>query len=62
MHAYNHYADRARRTTCPSCLKQAEIVDHFVLASTDGPALHVKVRCDDGHVYTLLVDDSPSSN
>jgi hypothetical protein len=62
MHAYNHYAVRVMRTTCPSCLKQAEIVDQFVLASTDGPAAHVRVRCEDAHVYTLLVDDSPSSN
>jgi hypothetical protein len=49
-------------TTCPSCLKRSEIVDRFVLASTDGPATHIRVRCEDGHVYTLLVDDAPSAN
>ena len=62
MHAYDHYAVKAKLTTCPSCLKRAEIVDQFTLSSTDGPAAHVKVRCDDGHVYTLLVGDAPSSN
>jgi hypothetical protein len=47
-------------TTCPSCLQRAEIIDRFVLASTDGPATHLKVRCADGHVYTVLVDDEPN--
>jgi hypothetical protein len=62
MHAYHHYAVKAMLTTCPSCLQRAEILDRFVLASTDGPATHVKVRCADGHVYTLLVDDAPNPN
>jgi hypothetical protein len=62
MHAYHHYAVKAMTTTCPSCLKRAEIVDRFTLASTDGPATHLKVRCGDGHVYTVLVDDAPSSS
>jgi hypothetical protein len=37
MHAYHHYAVKATLTTCPSCLKRAEIVDRFTLPSTDGP-------------------------
>jgi hypothetical protein len=62
MHAYDHYAVKAKLTTCPSCMKHAEIIDSFTLASTDGPAAHVKVRCEGGHVYTMLVDDVPSLN
>jgi hypothetical protein len=62
MHAYNHRAVKAMPTTCPSCLKRAEIIDRFVLGSTDGPATHLKVRCADGHVYTVLVDDTPGRN
>jgi hypothetical protein len=62
MHADNDYAVKAMPTTCPSCLKPAEIVDRFVLGSTAGPATHLKVRCADGHVYTVLVDDGPSPN
>ena len=62
MHAYDHYATKATITTCPSCMRPAEIVDTFTLPSTDGPATHMKVRCDDGHVYTVLVDDVPSRN
>jgi hypothetical protein len=64
MHAYDHYAVKTMLTTCPSCLRRAEIVDRFTLPSTDGPVEHVKVRCIDGHVYTVLVDDAPrlSSN
>jgi hypothetical protein len=60
MHAYHHHAVKATTTTCPTCLKPAEIVDRFTLASTDGPAEHIKVRCSNGHVYTLLVDEVQS--
>ncbi|HEY7619976.1 MAG TPA: hypothetical protein VH834_09390 [Solirubrobacteraceae bacterium] len=60
MHAYNSNAVEGTVTTCPACLQRAEIIDRFVLASTDGPATHLKVRCDDGHVYTVLVDDTPN--
>jgi hypothetical protein len=59
MHAYDHYAVKTMLTTCPSCLKPAEIVDRFTLPSTDGPAEHIKVRCVDKHVYTVLVDNDP---
>jgi hypothetical protein len=37
IHAYRHYAVKATLTTCPSCLKRAEIVDRFTLPPTDGP-------------------------
>jgi hypothetical protein len=62
MHAYHHYAVKTMLTTCPSCLRQAEIVDRFTLASTDGPATHVKVRCETGHWYTVLVEGGPNYN
>ncbi len=62
MHADDDHSLKTMPTTCPSCLKRAEILDRFVLGSTDGPATHLKVRCADGHVYTVLVDDAPSRN
>jgi hypothetical protein len=62
MHAYDHYAAKVMLTTCPSCHKQAEIIDRFTLPSTDGPAVHLKVRCEGGHAYTVLVDDAHSVN
>jgi hypothetical protein len=62
MHANHRHAARGMLTTCPSCLQRAEIVDRFTLPSTSGPASHVRVRCGDGHVYTVLVDDAPSLN
>jgi hypothetical protein len=62
MHAYHHYAVKTMLTTCPSCLQPAEIVDQFTLPSTDGPATHVKVRCESGHWYTLLVGGTENYN
>ena len=32
-------------THCPECGAPAEIVDRFLLPSTDGPIEHVKTRC-----------------
>ena len=58
MHAYHHHLVKATLTTCPSCLKRAEVINRFTLPSTDGPAHHMKVRCSSGHVYTVLVDDA----
>jgi hypothetical protein len=62
MHSYHQDAVKTMHTTCPTCLRRAEILDWFTLPSTDGPATHAKVRCAEGHVYTLLVDDAPSPN
>jgi hypothetical protein len=62
MHAYHHYAIKATLTTCPSCHKRAEIIDRFTLPSTDGPIVHLKVRCEDGHAYTVLVDNTAAVN
>jgi len=39
----------------PSCLAPAEVVDRFVLASTDGPVEHVKTWCLAGHGFTAQV-------
>ncbi|MGA8048049.1 MAG: hypothetical protein WCA30_17465 [Dermatophilaceae bacterium] len=40
-------------TSCPECLAPGEIVDRFVLASTDGPIEHIHVRCAAGHRFVL---------
>lgn len=36
----------------PGCGTTAEIVDRWVLESTDGPIEHARTRCLDGHVLT----------
>jgi len=40
-------------TTCPQegCGLPSEVLDRFVLESTDGPVEHVKVRCLAGHFF-----------
>ena len=40
-------------TTCPDCGAPAEVLDRFVLESTDGPVDHAKVRCVHGHWFLL---------
>jgi hypothetical protein len=42
---------------CPQCDLPAEITDRFSLASTDGPAEHVKTKCAAGHWFTPLAAD-----
>lgn len=43
---------------CPECGAPAEIIDRFVLESTDGPVEHATVRCARtlAHRYTVLVE------
>jgi hypothetical protein len=41
---------------CPACAAPAEIVERFVLDSTDGPIEHATVRCADRHRFTVLVE------
>jgi hypothetical protein len=41
---------------CPVCAAPAEIVERFVLESTDGPIEHATVRCADRHRFTVLVE------
>jgi hypothetical protein len=40
----------------PSCSAPAEIVDRWVLESTDGPIEHVKTRCLALHIFTPRVE------
>jgi hypothetical protein len=40
---------------CPECAAPAEIVDRFVLESTDGPIEHAIVLCVLRHRFTVLV-------
>jgi hypothetical protein len=45
-------------TTCPGCGELAEVVEHFVLSSTDGPVEHVRTHCLQRHWFlTPLRDD-----
>ncbi len=42
---------------CPQCGRLAEVADRYVLASTDGPVEHIRLRCDAGrHHLTLTVE------
>jgi hypothetical protein len=40
-------------TGCPECRAPAEVVDRFVMPSTDGPVVHVKVRCVTGPWFVV---------
>jgi hypothetical protein len=42
-------------TRCPDCDAPAEVVDRFVLESTDGPVEHARVRCVRRHWFLLPV-------
>ncbi len=41
---------------CPECAAPAEVVERFVLDSTDGPIEHATVRCAGRHRFTVLVE------
>ena len=41
---------------CPECGASAEIVDRFILESTEGPVEHAVVMCIDRHRLTMLVE------
>jgi hypothetical protein len=41
---------------CPACHAPAEILDRFVLESTDGPVEHATVQCSERHHFTLAVE------
>jgi hypothetical protein len=49
-------------TTCPDpdCATPAEVLDRWVLASTGGPAVHVRTLCLRRHVFTALVPAVPA--
>lgn len=42
-------------STCPQCGEIAEVSDHFVLPSTDGPVEHVKMLCVRRHRFLLPI-------
>lgn len=42
-------------TACPECGVPAVIEQRHVLASTDGPVEHAKVRCAQGHGFLMPV-------
>ena len=41
---------------CPACAAPAEVVERYVLDSTDGPIEHATVLCSDRHRFTVLVE------
>lgn len=41
---------------CPTCAAPAEVVERFVLDSTDGPIEHAIVQCAERHRFTVLVE------
>lgn len=43
-------------SSCPQCGAPAEVLDRFVLESTDGPVEHVTVSCIDRHRFTMLTE------
>lgn len=46
---------------CPECHAPAEITDRFDLPGTDGPVGHVRTRCVDRHLFTLLTERLPAA-
>jgi hypothetical protein len=42
-------------STCPACGEIAEIRDHFVLSSTDGPIEHMRMMCVRRHHFALAI-------
>jgi hypothetical protein len=41
---------------CPACAAPAEVIDRYVLESTDGPIEHATVMCALRHRFTVLVE------
>ena len=41
---------------CPACAAPAEVVERYVLDSTDGPIEHATVRCSERHRFAVLVE------
>jgi hypothetical protein len=44
-------------TSCPDCGAPAEILDRFILPSTNGPVEHVSVHCVRRHWFLTPVDN-----
>ncbi|MGQ0776509.1 MAG: hypothetical protein ACT4NY_19135 [Pseudonocardiales bacterium] len=47
---------RLELTRCPACGAAAEVVDRFVLDSTDGPLEHVTLHCARRHWFSMLTE------
>ena len=47
--------------TCPECGDPAEVVERFVLDSTDGPVEFARVACLSRHWFTMTVGDLRSA-
>jgi hypothetical protein len=50
------FTSRIELVGCPACTAPAEIVDRYVLESTDGPIEHAPVACGIRHRFTVLVE------
>ena len=53
------FEDELDLVVCPECCAPAEVVDRFVLASTDGPVEHVEVACLARHRFLLPATSLP---
>lgn len=42
---------------CPECGLPADVLDTYVLMSTDGPVWHTKIRCLAGHFFNAPTFD-----
>jgi hypothetical protein len=40
-------------TTCPDCGLVAEVIQRYVLRSTDGPVEHLRIHCAGGHYFNM---------
>jgi hypothetical protein len=52
----NGFTSRIDLVGCPACPAPAEIVDRYVLESSDGPIEHATVVCASRHRFTALVE------
>jgi hypothetical protein len=53
---YDHTETGLDLVGCPACAAPAEVVERYVLDSTDGPIEHATVRCSERHRFTVLVE------
>jgi len=52
----NGFSEGLELVGCPACAAPAEVVDRYVLGSTDGPIEHATVVCAVRHRFTVLVE------
>jgi hypothetical protein len=53
---HNEFTNGPDLVGCPACAAPAEVVDRYVLGSTDGPIEHATVVCAVRHRFTVLVE------